>query len=60
SPCPATEQRKVNCLNRRAEPFPGDLPDAVFIEATVDDGGKNRRFVVQITGYGRAQGNADC
>ncbi|HBC3038162.1 TPA: phage terminase large subunit family protein, partial [Escherichia coli O146] len=54
-PRSATEQRKSELLEQRAEPFPRrSVPDGVrFIEATVDvQGGKNRRFVVQITGYG--------
>ncbi|MDU7869368.1 MAG: terminase gpA endonuclease subunit, partial [Pantoea sp.] len=49
------EQRKSELLEHRAEDVPKrTVPDGVeFIMATVDvQGGKSRRFVVQITGYG--------
>ncbi|MBE0135107.1 phage terminase large subunit family protein [Klebsiella michiganensis] len=52
------EQRKSELLEQRAEDVPKrTVPDGVeFIMATVDvQGGKSRRFVVQVTGYG-AQG----
>lgn len=52
------EQRKSELLEQRAEEVPKrSVPDGVlFMTATVDvQGGKSRRFVVQVTGYG-AQG----
>ncbi|HED1794283.1 phage terminase large subunit family protein [Citrobacter freundii] len=52
------EQRKSELLEQRAEDVPKrSVPDGVlFMTATVDvQGGKSRRFVVQVTGYG-AQG----
>lgn len=49
------EQRKSELLEQRAEEIPKrTVPDGVeFLMATVDvQGGKSRRFVVQVTGYG--------
>jgi phage terminase large subunit GpA-like protein len=49
------EQRKSELLEQRAEDVPKrTVPDGVeFLMATVDvQGGKSRRFVVQVTGYG--------
>lgn len=49
------EQRKSELLEQRAEEVPKrSVPDGVqFLTATVDvQAGRNRRFVVQITGYG--------
>lgn len=49
------EQRKSEVLEARAEPLEENfVPDGVrFLVATVDvQGGKNRRFVVQLVGYG--------
>lgn len=49
------EQRKSELLEQRAEDVPKrSVPDGVeFLIATVDvQGGKSRRFVVQVTGYG--------
>lgn len=49
------EQRKSEVLEQRAEDTPKrTVPDGVcFMVATVDvQGGRNRRFVVQVTGYG--------
>lgn len=57
-PRASLEQRKSELLEQRAEDVPKRaVPDGVeFIVATVDvQGGKSRRFVVQVTGYG-AQG----
>lgn len=57
-PRASMEQRKSELLEQRAEVVPKrSVPDGVcFIVATVDvQAGKNRRFVVQVTGYG-AQG----
>ncbi|MHB9319108.1 phage terminase large subunit family protein [Phytobacter diazotrophicus] len=49
------EQRKSELLEQRAEEIPKrTVPDGIeFLMATVDvQGGKSRRFVVQVTGYG--------
>ncbi|MGP1999722.1 terminase gpA endonuclease subunit, partial [Citrobacter freundii] len=49
------EQRKSELLEQRAEVVPKrSVPDGVcFLMATVDvQAGRNRRFVVQVTGYG--------
>ena len=54
-PRASMEQRKSELLEQRAEEVPKrSVPDGVeFIMATVDvQGGKSRRFVVQVTGYG--------
>ncbi|MEL5205488.1 phage terminase large subunit family protein [Serratia nevei] len=54
-PQSATEQRKSDALMARAEPVTKRaVPEGVrFLVATVDvQGGKNRRFVVQVMGYG--------
>ena len=54
-PRSSMEQRKSELLEQRAEPFPKrSVPDGVlFLVATVDvQAGKNKRFVVQVTGYG--------
>jgi len=54
-PRSATEQRKSDALMARAEAVTKRaVPEGVrFLVATVDvQGGKNRRFVVQIMGYG--------
>ena len=54
-PRASLEQRKSELLERRAEDVPKrSVPDGVlFMTATVDvQGGKSRRFVVQVTGYG--------
>lgn len=54
-PRASTEQRKSELLEQRAEDVPKRcVPDGVcFLVATVDvQGGRNRRFVVQVTGYG--------
>ena len=54
-PRAAMEQRKSELLEQRAERIPKrSVPAGVgFLVATVDvQGGKNRRFVVQVTGYG--------
>ncbi|UXE39618.1 phage terminase large subunit family protein [Raoultella ornithinolytica] len=54
-PKSSMEQRKSELLEERAEDIPKrSVPDGVlFLVATVDvQGGKNRRFVVQVTGYG--------
>ena len=54
-PRSSMEQRKSELLEARAEDIPKrSVPDGVnFIVATVDvQAGKNRRFVVQVTGYG--------
>ncbi|WP_439412941.1 phage terminase large subunit family protein [Enterobacter ludwigii] len=49
------EQRKSELLEQRAEDVPKrSVPDGVnFLAATIDvQAGKNRRFVVQVVGYG--------
>ena len=54
-PRASMEQRKSELLEQRAEDVPKrSVPDGVeFLIATVDvQGGKSRRFVVQVTGYG--------
>ena len=54
-PRSSMEQRKSEVLEQRAEEVPKRaVPDGVqFIEATIDvQAGKNKRFVVQVTGYG--------
>ncbi|AIR01956.1 DNA packaging protein [Pluralibacter gergoviae] len=54
-PRASTDQRKSELLELRAEDVPRRcVPDGVrFMVATVDvQGGRNRRFVVQVTGYG--------
>ncbi|WP_410706204.1 phage terminase large subunit family protein [Citrobacter amalonaticus] len=54
-PRASMEQRKSELLEQRAEDIPKRaVPDGVlFLEATVDvQAGRNRRFVVQVTGYG--------
>lgn len=54
-PRASMEQRKSELLEQRAEEVPKrSVPDGVqFLTATVDvQAGRNRRFVVQITGYG--------
>lgn len=54
-PRASIEQRKSELLEQRAEDVPKrSVPDGVlFLTATVDvQAGRNRRFVVQITGYG--------
>lgn len=54
-PRTALEQRKGEQLEQRAEEIPKRaVADGVkFLVATVDvQGGRNRRFVVQVTGYG--------
>lgn len=54
-PRAATEQRQADELMARAEDYGKRLvpPKVRFLLAAVDvQGGKNRRFVVQITGYG--------
>lgn len=54
-PRASMEQRKRELLEQRAEEVPKrSVPDGVqFLTATVDvQAGRNRRFVVQITGYG--------
>ncbi|MER3008550.1 phage terminase large subunit family protein [Serratia nematodiphila] len=54
-PKSATEQRESDALMARAEPVTKRaVPEGVrFLVATVDvQGGKNRRFVVQVMGYG--------
>lgn len=54
-PRSSMEQRKSELLEQRAEDVPKrSVPDGVcFITATVDvQAGRNRRFVVQVTGYG--------
>ncbi|HBC0614196.1 TPA: phage terminase large subunit family protein [Serratia marcescens] len=54
-PQSATEQRKSDALMARAEAITKRaVPEGVrFLVATVDvQGGKNRRFVVQVMGYG--------
>lgn len=54
-PRSATETRKSETLMARAEHIPRrTVPDGVhFLVATVDvQGGRNRRFVVQVVGYG--------
>lgn len=54
-PRSSMEQRKSEVLEQRAEEIPKRaVPDGVqFIEATIDvQAGKNKRFVVQVTGYG--------
>lgn len=54
-PRSSMEQRKSELLEARGEDIPKrSVPDGVnFIVATVDvQAGKNRRFVVQVTGYG--------
>lgn len=54
-PRASTDQRKSELLEQRAEDVPRRcVPDGVrFMVATVDvQGGRNRRFVVQVTGYG--------
>lgn len=54
-PRASLEQRKSELLEQRAENVPKrTVPDGVtFLAGTVDvQGGRNRRFVVQITGYG--------
>lgn len=54
-PRSSMEQRKSEVLEQRAEEVPRRaVPDGVqFIEATIDvQAGKNKRFVVQVTGYG--------
>jgi len=54
-PRASMEQRKSELLEQRAEDVPKrSVPDGVqFLTATVDvQAGRNRRFVVQITGYG--------
>lgn len=54
-PRSSTEQRKSETLMARAKPVnKRTVPDGVrFLVATVDvQGGKNRRFVVQVIGYG--------
>ncbi len=54
-PRASEEQRKGEILEARAEDGPKRaVPDGVlFLTATVDvQGGKKRRFVVQVTGYG--------
>ncbi|ENL9209831.1 phage terminase large subunit family protein [Escherichia coli] len=55
-PRASMEQRKSELLEQRAEPVPSrSVPDGVnFLVATVDvQAGRHRRFVVQVTGYGR-------
>ncbi len=54
-PRASMEQRKSELLEQRAEETPKrSVPEGVqFLAATVDvQAGRNRRFVVQITGYG--------
>ena len=54
-PRASMEQRKSELLEQRAEDVPKrSVPDGVqFLTATVDvQAGRNRRFVVQVTGYG--------
>ncbi|HFS5811806.1 TPA: phage terminase large subunit family protein [Citrobacter farmeri] len=54
-PRASMEQRKSELLEQRAEDISKRaVPDGVlFLEATVDvQAGRNRRFVVQVTGYG--------
>ncbi|PYZ79366.1 phage terminase large subunit family protein [Citrobacter koseri] len=54
-PRASMEQRKSELLEQRAENIPKrSVPDGVeFLTATVDvQAGRNRRFVVQVTGYG--------
>lgn len=54
-PRSSMEQRKSELLEQRAESFPKrSVPDGVlFLVATVDvQAGRNKRFVVQVTGYG--------
>ncbi|HAV2047934.1 TPA: phage terminase large subunit family protein [Raoultella ornithinolytica] len=54
-PRASMEQRKSELLEQRAEDVPKrSVPDGVeFLIATVDvQGGRSRRFVVQVTGYG--------
>ncbi|HCW3487133.1 TPA: phage terminase large subunit family protein [Citrobacter freundii] len=54
-PRTSMDQRKSELLEQRAEDVPKrSVPDGVcFLMATVDvQAGRNRRFVVQITGYG--------
>ena len=54
-PRASMEQRKSELLEQRAEDVPKrSVPNGVqFLTATVDvQAGRNRRFVVQITGYG--------
>ncbi|EKB2617310.1 phage terminase large subunit family protein [Salmonella enterica] len=54
-PRSSMDQRKSELLEQRAEDVPKrSVPDGVcFLMATVDvQAGRNRRFVVQITGYG--------
>ena len=54
-PRASMEQRKSELLEQRAEEIPKrSVPAGVqFMVATVDvQGGRNRRFVVQVTGYG--------
>lgn len=54
-PRSSMEQRKSELLEQRAEDVPKrTVPDGVqFLVATVDvQAGRNRRFVVQVTGYG--------
>lgn len=56
-PRSATETRKAETLIARAEHIPRrTVPDGVhFLVATVDvQGGRNRRFVVQVIGYGES------
>ncbi|WHP32829.1 phage terminase large subunit family protein [Trabulsiella odontotermitis] len=55
-PRASLEQRKSELLEQRAEEVPKrSVPDGVaFLTATVDvQGGRNRRFVIQVTGYGQ-------
>lgn len=55
-PRASVDQRRTDVLMARAEPvLKRCVPEGVlFMVAAVDvQGGKNRRFVVQITGYGR-------
>ncbi|MEB2383502.1 terminase gpA endonuclease subunit, partial [Enterobacter sp. R-1.5.3] len=54
-PRSSMEQRKSELLEQRAEVVPKrSVPDGVcFLMATVDvQAGRNRRFVVQVAGYG--------
>lgn len=56
-PRSATETRKAETLIARAEHIPRrTVPDGVhFLVATIDvQGGRNRRFVVQVIGYGES------